>query len=121
MRTTPASWHACVQAVKQIPSDETAPFSTSAAASYNRRMAVVISGDEGIRAHKRWTVVSWIAGAVSVGMMAIQVYSMARVSIGPAGVRHFQWSENSLTARRVAALLLSVSWFLADGAPKGGG
>jgi hypothetical protein len=154
MRTTPESWHACVQAVKQIPSDETARFRIGAAASYNRRMAVVISGDEAIVrysrglvgtyyalagasgiiavlclmvalgravetgpwANKLWPVVSWMAGALSFAMMAIQVYSMARtygrtqVAVGPSGLRmqlpgadgdllsigqerRFQWSE----------------------------
>lgn len=49
--------------------------------------------ETGAWAHKLWPVVSWMAGALSFSMMAIQVYKTARahartyVAIGPVGVR----------------------------------
>jgi hypothetical protein len=71
MRTTPASWHVGVPPVKEIPSDETALFQNKAAASYNRRMAVVSSGGETIVRYSRGLVGTYYALVGASGIIAV--------------------------------------------------
>ena len=79
-------------------------------------LAALGTAIEAGRGTQLWTVGSWIAGAVSFALMAIQLYTMGRayartyVAVGPEGVRihlptsggaplaignelRFQWSE----------------------------